>query len=129
MQIVLPCEDQELRIETSNRQFFRISRHETLPLQMELALVNLIQQELLVFKMMERLTFDVERRPDFTALALFRCIDRGNHGCIDEVNLAQFFKNNGIFLHERELAAIIRRIDTSGDQTITYEELNDFLKV
>jgi len=96
---------------------------------MELALVNLIQQELLVFKMMERLTFDLERRPDFTALALFRCIDRGNHGCIDEVNLAQFFKNNGIFLHERELAAIIRRIDTSGDQTITYEELNDFLKV
>jgi hypothetical protein len=42
LQVVLPCEDMNLRVETCNRQFFRVSRHETLPTAMEAALVNVI---------------------------------------------------------------------------------------
>jgi len=42
LQVVLPCEDMNLRVETSNRKFFRVSRFETLPVAMEVALVNVI---------------------------------------------------------------------------------------
>lgn len=42
MQIILPCEDMNLRVETCNRQFFRVSRFETLPVAMEVALANVI---------------------------------------------------------------------------------------
>ena len=116
-----------LRLETSNRPFFRISRFETLPVNMEVALVNVIQQELRVFKQLERLTYDLERRPDYSPLVVYRTIDRLNEGRIDYVNMDRFFKSNGLYLSEREIGALIRRIDTSGDQTVSYRELEDFL--
>ena len=128
MNIVLPCEDLNLRIETSNRPFFRVSRFETLPVQMEVALTNIIQHELRVFKNLERLTYDMERRPDFSPLALYRTIDRSNEGRVDTVNLDVFFKQNGLNFQLSELLACIRRIDTGGNECFSFEELQDFLQ-
>jgi hypothetical protein len=54
---------------------------------MEIALVNVINQELRVFKELEKLTYDLERRPDYTPLSVYRCIDRQNDGKIDKINL------------------------------------------
>jgi hypothetical protein len=104
-----------LRLETSNRAFFRVSRFETLPVNMEVALTNVIQQELRVLKQLEKLTYDLERRPDYSPLIVYRTIDRLNEGRIDYVNLDRFFKQNGLYLAEREIDALIRRIDTNGD--------------
>lgn len=95
---------------------------------MEGALVNVIQQELRVFKELEKLTYDLERRPDYTPLSAYRCIDRQNDGKIDKTNLDQFFRSNGLFLSEREFYALIRRMDTSGDQSVTFQELKDFFE-
>jgi len=64
---------------------------------MEIALTNLLQQELRVFKQLERLTYDLERRPDFSSLSVFRCVDRANEGRIDTVNLDRFFRQNDLF--------------------------------
>lgn len=94
---------------------------------MEVAVSSLVQQELLVFKQMERLTYDLGRRPDYNALSVFRCIDRADDGRIDIVSLDRFFRRNGLFYQERELIALVRRIDTTADQTISYQELQDFL--
>ena len=127
LQVVLPCEDMNLRIETTNRPFMRISRHETLPFDMETALVNVLVQELHVFKELEKMTYDLERRPDYSPLAVFRCVDRENAGKIGVGNLNHFFRNNGIMLTDREILALIRRLDTTADQTIAYEELKDYL--
>jgi hypothetical protein len=118
--MVLPCEDLPLRLETSNRPFFRVSRFETLPVTMEVALANVVQQELRVLKQLEKLTYDLERRPDYSALSVYRCIDRMNEGRIDTINLERFFKENGLYLQDRELHALIRRIDTTADQTVSY---------
>jgi Ca2+-binding EF-hand superfamily protein len=120
LQMVLPCEDLPLRLETSNRPFFRVSRFETLPVTMEVALANVVQQELRVLKQLEKLTYDLERRPDYSALSVYRCIDRMNEGRIDTINLERFFKENGLYLQDRELHALIRRIDTTADQTVSY---------
>ena len=125
---MLPCEDLNLRVETSNRKFFRVSRFETLPVAMEVSLVNVIKQELRVFKELEKLTYDLERRPDYSPLGVYRAIDRHGEGKIDKINLDRFFKALSIFLADRELHALIRRIDTNADQTITFEELRDFLE-
>ena len=83
MQILFPCEDLDLRTDTANRPFIRISTHETLPLDMEMALVNVIVQELHVFKELEKITYDLEKRPDYSPVSVFRCIDRNNSGCIN----------------------------------------------
>ena len=77
---------------------------------------------------MEKLTYDLERRPDYSPLAVYRCVDRHNEGKLDRINLDRFFKSLSIFLAERELFALIRRIDTTADQTISFEELRDFME-
>ena len=82
---------------------------------MEIALCSLIQHELKVFKQLERLTYDLERRPDFSALAVYRTVDRADEGRIDVINLERFFRANGLFFQQAELFALIRRIDTNAD--------------
>ena len=70
----------------------------------------------------------MERRPDYTPLSVYRCIDRQNDGKIDKINLDAFFKRNSLYLTEREILSLIRRIDTSADQCITFDELKDFFE-
>ena len=82
---------------------------------METSLVNVLVQELHVFKELEKMTYDLERRPDYSPLGVFRCVDRDNAGKIHNRNLSNFFKNNGIMLTDREILALIRRLDTTAD--------------
>ena len=59
---------------------------------------------------------------------IYRAIDRHNDGRIDIINLKQFFSANNIFLSEREIIALIRRVDTEADQTISLDELQDYIE-
>ena len=67
-------------------------------------------------------------RPDYSPVAIYRALDRHNDGRIDMINLKQFFNANNIFLSEREIIALIRRIDTKADQTICLDELQDYIE-
>ena len=67
-------------------------------------------------------------RPDYSPVAIYRAIDRHNDGRIDIINLKQFFSANNIFLSEREIIALIRRVDTEADQTISLDELQDYIE-
>ena len=70
---------------------------------------------------------ELEIRYDYTIYAAFRTVDRLNEGYIDSYNLRIFFKNNGYHASERELMAIIRRVDTDGDARISYSEFTEFM--
>ena len=70
---------------------------------------------------------ELEIRYDYSIHSSFRAIDRYNEGYIDTYNLGQFLKNNGHYASERELIAIIRRIDTDGDAKLSYSEFSEFL--
>ena len=70
-------------MQTCNRPFIRIARHDFLPPEQEMALANLILHELRVFKELEKLTYDLERRPDYSPLAIYRAVDRYGDGRID----------------------------------------------
>jgi hypothetical protein len=128
MQLLLPCEDMELRLEASNRQFFRVSRQERLPRDMELDMVNILIGELKTFKELDRITYDLEQRPDYNSLACFRAVDRANEGRLDLINLKKFFQMNSIFLTDREVLALIRRLDTTADQAVSHDELRDYIE-
>lgn len=76
---------------------------------------------------MSILKSELEIRYDYSIYAAFRSIDRYNEGYVDSYNLGQFLKNNGHYASERELIAIIRRIDTDGDAKLSYSEFTEFL--
>lgn len=95
---------------------------------MELDLLNVVIQELKVFKQLDKITYDLEQRPDYSSLACFRAIDRNNEGRLDIVNIKKFFQLNSIFLTDREVLALIRRLDTTADQMVNHEELRDYIE-
>lgn len=88
----------------------------------------MIERELDLLRKAEILKGDLEVRYDYTSYAAFRAIDKYNEGNINTFNLGSFLKNNGHFATERELLAIIRRIDTDGDAKLSYSEFADFIR-
>jgi Ca2+-binding EF-hand superfamily protein len=122
IQIVLPCEDNFLRNVTLDRPSFRVGRFNYLPRDIETYLTDILEKELDLQRRQDSLKRDLELRYDYSTYAIFRAIDRYNDGLIDSYNLGNFLKNNGHFATERELLAIIRRIDTDGDAKLSYSE-------
>jgi hypothetical protein len=91
-------------------------------------LTELIERELDLHRRLEILKGDLEIRYDYSSYSAFRAIDRYNEGHINTFNLGVFLKNNGHYASERELLAIIRRIDTDGDAKLNYSEFSDFIR-
>lgn len=127
-QIILPCEDNLLRRITQERPSFRVTRYDYLPRDIELALTELLERELDLHRRQEILKGDLEVRYDYSSYAAFRAIDKYNEGNINTFNLSTFLKNNGHYASEKELLAIIRRIDTDGDAKLSYSEFADFIR-
>ena len=71
---------------------------------------------------------DLALRYDYSIYACFRCIDRYNDGFINSGSLGSFLRANGHYASERELLAIIRRIDTDGDAKLSFSEWEEFLR-
>ncbi len=128
VQILLPCEDNLLRRIASERPIFRVGRYDYLPRDIENALTELLEKELDLHRRQEILKGDLEVRYDYSSYAAFRSIDKYNEGNINTFNLGSFLKNNGHYASEKELLAIIRRIDTDGDAKLSYSEFSDFIR-
>ena len=93
-----------------------------------MGLVRLLKHEIDFIKRMNQLTRDMESRPDYSAFAAFRTIDRYNEGSITVANLQDFFRQFGNYLVETEVFAVIRRIDTDGDAKLSFEDFADFFR-
>lgn len=128
VQMLLPCEDNILRRITEERPAFRVGRYDYLPRDIENALTELIERELDLHRRQEILKRDLEVRYDYSTYAAFGSIDKYNEGYINTFNLGVFLKNNGYYATEKELLAIIRRIDTDGDAKLSYSEFSDFMR-
>ena len=69
---------------------------------------------------------DLKKQRDYSLYDAFRQIDRFNEGFINESNLSDFFKTQGVILTSNELLCIIRRLNTHGDARISIEEFASF---
>lgn len=126
--MLLPCEDNILRRLTQERPSYRVGRYDYLPRDIEIALTAVLERELDLQRRLEILKNELEVRYDYSTFAAFRSIDRYNEGNINTYNLGLFLKNTGYYATEKELLAIIRRIDTDGDAKLSYSEFSEFLR-
>lgn len=124
----LPCEDNLLRNMTLDRPSRRVSRYESLPRDIELALTNVVEKEIDLQRRLEACKRECGLQYDYSPFAAFRSIDRYNSGRVDTVNLGAFLRQNGHYASEMELLAIIRRIDTDGDAAVIYNEFAEFVR-
>jgi len=127
-QMLLPCEDNYLRSVTQGRLSRRVGRFDRLPADIESALARVIEQEVELSRRLSSLKKDLEVQLDYSTLASFNSIDRLSLGRIDSSNLDSFLRSQGHSASQDELVAIIRRLDSSGDATVSYSELSEFLR-
>lgn len=129
LQLLLPCEDNLLRSITLDRPHYsRVSRFDSLPCDIESAAVEILQQEVDLARRCDGLRRELEVRFDYSALSAYRSVDKYNDGNINTCNLGAFLRATGHYASERELLAIIRRIDTDGDARLSYAETAEFLR-
>lgn len=64
---------------------------------------------------------------DFSTLAVFKAIDKRNQNYIGVYSLAEFMSKNGFQATEREIVAILRRLDVEGNGKITFEHFAEFI--
>jgi Ca2+-binding EF-hand superfamily protein len=84
-----------------------------------MTLTSLIEKEVELIRHVKTLKRDIMSRADFSVESAYRSIDRYNVRTIDSVSLSAFLRNNGFNPNELELLAIIRRLDTEGNATIS----------
>ena len=126
--MLLPCEDNLLRNLTLDRPARRVGRYDSLPRDIELALLDIFEKEVDLQRRLDILKGELEVRYDFTPYAAYRSVDKYNDGFINNFNLGSFLRSCGHYATERELLTIIRRIDTDGDARLSYAELSEFLR-
>lgn len=126
--MLLPCEDNLLRNVTLDRPSRYVSRYDSLPGDIEHAILDIIEKEIDLGRRLDILKRDLEGRYDYSSLAAFRTIDKYNDGRIDTYNLGAFLRSCAHYATERELLSIVRRIDTDGDAKLSYSEFSDFVR-
>ena len=126
--MLLPCTDNLLRNITLDRPSFRVGRFDSLPYDIERAIVEIVEKEIDLQRRLDILKRDLEIRYDFSTLSAYRSIDRYNDGRIDTFNLGSFLRGCGHYATETELLAIVRRVDTDGDARLSYSEFAEFLR-
>ena len=125
----MPCEDNLLRSITLDRpHYHRVCRFDSLPCDIESAAVEILQKEVDLARRCDLLRRELEVRFDYSGLSAYRSVDKYNDGNINTVNLGSFLRAFGHYASERELLAIIRRIDTDGDARLSYAEFAEFLR-
>jgi hypothetical protein len=128
LQMLLPCEDNLLRNITLDRPSRRVGRYDSLPRDIELALLDIIEKELDLQRRLDILKSDLEVRYDFASYSAYKSVDKYNDGFINTFNLGSFLRSCGHYATERELLTIVRRIDTDGDARLSYAEFSEFLR-
>jgi len=129
IQMFLPCEDNYLRDRTSSRYAPSVLPHELLPRDIESAMCQVIEKEINLQRRLESLKSDLAACLDYSAFAAFNSVERFTRtGVLTTVNIGEFLRTQGHFASETELVAIVRRIDTNGDCSISSGELAEFLR-
>ena len=126
--MLLPCTDNLLRNITLDRPSYRVGRFDSLPYDIERALLDILEKEVDLMRRLDILKRELEIRYDFSSLAAYRAIDRYNDGRINTFNLGTFLRSVGHYASETELLAIVRRIDTDGDAQLSYSEFAEFVR-
>lgn len=121
--MLLPCEDNQLAIKVESRPpMAPLGKYEKLTDIQECAVTCIIDKELELLRKVNGLKQGMERSPEYNARATFQLVDVSNSGSVKAADIQEFFEMNEESISAPAVMGIIRRMDTSGDMTVSYEE-------
>ena len=92
MQMVLPCENEQLRAKATQRPLAVIKENDYLTLDVERELTKLLVGEITLHRRAEKLKQQLESCADYSAEALYSIVDDWGYGYVDTSNLKSFFR-------------------------------------
>ena len=125
LSLVLPCDSAKLRSKIVQRANYFVGPDDYLSKSVEYELCMLICKEISLHNRTERLKQELTLNLDFTPEDAYKSIDDINYGYIDFNNLKRFLKKNKFIPTNKDLAAIIRRMDMDADSKL---KLNEFVE-
>lgn len=130
VQMFLPCNDNYLREKTRVKYGVKPLVYERLSSKVEAAMADVIVKEVNFQRILEDLKRDLEICTDYTWAHAYNTIERIDlAGCLDTENIGEFLASQGEYITEGELTAIVRRMDSSGDCTVSEAEFCEFMKL
>jgi Ca2+-binding EF-hand superfamily protein len=127
-QVLLPCEDQYLRETSTLRRSYNVGRYDRLVPSLEREVTNLFEREVNFHVRLEKLKRELNIRYDWTARAAFETIDSLRDYTLNQRNIQTFLRLNGFIATDGEVIAIIRRLDSDGDNKVTLDEFAEALR-
>lgn len=122
MQLVLPCDNHQMRATATQRAPMHINRGDFLTLDVERDLAALLVAEIELHRGSEKLKQQLEAQLDYSQDAVYQEVDDWRYGYVDVRNLHRFFKNNRSKATEEDCVAIIRRFDLDADSKLSRDE-------
>lgn len=124
----MPCEDQYLRETSTLRRSYNVGRYDKLYPSLEKEVSNLFEREINFHVRLEQLKRELNLRYDWTPRAAFDTIDSLRDYTLNHRNIQTFLRLNGFVATDAEIIAIIRRLDSDGDNKVTIDEFADATK-
>jgi len=128
LEVVLPKTSPVLREIATQRPSYYVAEDEILPYEVELGLAKIFDKEVALARKAEILKEEIAARYDFGLRAAYEVVAEVNGlGRIDYDALYTFLQKNSISVIEKDVSALLRRIDTDRDGRVSYSEFTQSL--
>jgi len=124
MKFILPADDPNLRADVTQRKTYKVDivNGAKLHPEVEKTMANFFEREINTHIKIELIKRVLQECPDWNSKAAFNLIDSQRQGYISHPQIYAFLFSNGIDATDEELIAIIRRIDSSGNAMLEFDE-------
>ena len=125
----LPADCLELRATLSQREC--TSKQAYLPIEIEERIARLIAKEIEFLQVAQKMRLELESQKDFSTYACFSAIVNSDSQAMADRSkvlegaLGKYLIQNGYYATERELAAIMRRMDIDQDGKVLYSDMSE----
>jgi Ca2+-binding EF-hand superfamily protein len=125
LEVILPRNNSVLRELCTQRESYYVAEDEILPYEVELGLAKILDKEVNLSRKIELLKEDLVARFDFSLRGAYEAIADAGEGRADFDGIYNFLQKNGISIIEKDIVALLRRIDADKDGRLTFGEFSD----
>jgi Ca2+-binding EF-hand superfamily protein len=126
---ILSRNDNQLRAIVSQKDTFYIGNKDYLSYDVEYCLAKIYETELYYIQQFVDYSLELRKCVDFNENYAFKLIDYYDHGQIQEEGLEHFLRKKGYFVNKNELKSILNRMDSDGDNIVSFQDFVEFLFV
>jgi Ca2+-binding EF-hand superfamily protein len=125
LEVVLPRTNSVLRTICTQRDSYFVADDEVLLYEIEHGLAKILDKEVALSRRVELLKEDLVSRYDFSLRGSYEALVEAGDGRVDYDAFYRFLQKNSIPVIEKDILALLRRVDADRDGRLTFSEFCD----